>query len=107
MRMLLLENKDFREFIELLNSRGVRCLVVGGDAGYPRFTGDLDIWIAADSENASLFAGAVKDFGFGELKLVRNDNAADEGHTFFRHRRDPGGPGSGCGDSSARERDRP
>jgi hypothetical protein len=40
--MLLLTNKDFREFVELLNSNGVRFLIVGGHAvalhGYPRFT---------------------------------------------------------------------
>ncbi len=41
--------KDFKEFIELLNSNRVKYLVVGGYAvalhGYPRYTKDLDIWI--------------------------------------------------------------
>ena len=54
--MLLLENKDFREFIELLNSQKVKFLIVGGHAvtfhGYPRYTGDLDIWVAIDPANA-------------------------------------------------------
>jgi len=40
--MLLLENRDFREFVELLSSSGVRFLIVGGHAvalhGYPRFS---------------------------------------------------------------------
>ncbi|MEM6397531.1 MAG: hypothetical protein AAF741_14370 [Bacteroidota bacterium] len=39
-------NKDYREFIDLLNVNQVRYLVVGGFAvnvhGYPRFTGDID-----------------------------------------------------------------
>ena len=69
--MLLLENKDFREFIGLLNSRRVRFLIVGGHAvtfhGNPRFTGDLDVWVATDPENATRVARVVKDFGFGEL----------------------------------------
>jgi hypothetical protein len=69
--MLLLESKDFREFIGLLNSGGVKYLIVGGHAvtfhGHPRFTGDLDIWIATDPENASRMDQVVRDFGFGKL----------------------------------------
>ena len=75
--MFPLDNKDFREFVELLNSRRVRYLIVGGHAvalhGYPRFTGDLDIWVAADPENASRVADVLKEFGFGMLKLEAGD----------------------------------
>ncbi len=39
-------SKDLREFIELLNSRRVEYIVVGGHAvtfhSHPRFTGDID-----------------------------------------------------------------
>jgi hypothetical protein len=39
-------NKDFRDFIELLNSNNVRYLIVGGYAlalhGHPRYTGAAD-----------------------------------------------------------------
>lgn len=42
-------DKDFREFVELLNANKVKYLVVGGYAvvvhGYPRFTGDIDFWV--------------------------------------------------------------
>ncbi len=42
--------KDFKEFLQLLNSKGVEYLVIGGYAvgyhGYPRATGDMDIWIS-------------------------------------------------------------
>jgi predicted nucleotidyltransferase len=69
--MLLLENKDFREFIVLLNSNGVKFLIVGGHAvtfhGNPRFTADLDVWVATDPDNAARVEQAVKDFGFGKL----------------------------------------
>ncbi len=45
-------NKDFKEFVELLNSTGVEYLRVGGYAlaahGHPRYTGD----IAAKSRQA-------------------------------------------------------
>jgi hypothetical protein len=47
---------DFRDFLRLLNSHRVEYLVVGGYAvgyhGYPRATGDLDIWIALSDDNA-------------------------------------------------------
>jgi hypothetical protein len=41
---------DLREFLKLLNSARAEYLLVGGYAvgyyGYPRATGDLDIWVA-------------------------------------------------------------
>ena len=43
-------DKDFKEFLQLLNQNKVEYLVVDGYAvafhGYPRYTGDLDIWIS-------------------------------------------------------------
>ncbi len=49
-------NKDFKEFIELLNKNDVKYLVVEGLAlafhGYPRFTKDIDFWVWVDEENA-------------------------------------------------------
>jgi hypothetical protein len=77
--MLLLTNKDFREFVELLNSNGVKFLIVGGHAvalhGYPRFTGDLHVWIATDPENAERVAKVLSEFGFGSLKFSAQDFA--------------------------------
>jgi predicted nucleotidyltransferase len=59
--------RDFRDFLKLLNSNGVRYLIVGGYAvayhGHPRSTGDLDIWIAVDHANAEKTAAAVREFG--------------------------------------------
>jgi hypothetical protein len=41
---------DFKEFLKLLNDKGVRYLLIGGYAvgyhGYPRATNDMDVWIA-------------------------------------------------------------
>jgi predicted nucleotidyltransferase len=57
---------DFREFLESLNSAGVRYLVVGGYAvihyGYPRTTNDLDVWIAADPANARRVSRVLQQF---------------------------------------------
>jgi len=70
-------SKDFREFIELLNSNEVRYLIVGGYAvavhGHPRYTKDLDIWIYADSENVEKLMSALKQFGFGSLGITPDD----------------------------------
>jgi hypothetical protein len=58
-----------------LNSKEVEYLVVGGYAvgyhGYPRATGDLDIWISMNDKNALKMVNALKEFGFDipELKI--------------------------------------
>lgn len=70
-------NKDFREFIELLNSNKVKYLLVGGYAiafhGHPRYTKDLDIWLEASEENATSVLRALNDFGFGGLDVSKSD----------------------------------
>ncbi len=65
--------KDFKEFLRLLNSKKVEYLVVGGYAvalyGYPRATGDMDIWIAISKDNAHKTVEALKEFGFSAPQL--------------------------------------
>lgn len=59
---------DFKDFLRLLNSEKVEYLLVGGYAvghyGYPRTTGDLDIWVAASASNAEKVAEVLRQFGF-------------------------------------------
>ena len=68
---------DFEEFFALLNKNEVRYLVVGGYAfavhAFPRFTNDLDIWIAADKQNAEKILTTLREFGFRELEVTRED----------------------------------
>jgi len=70
-------NKDFREFIELLNAHNIKYLVVGGYAvtvhGYPRYTNDIDIWFWIDKSNAENLIKVLKDFGFGSLDIKTDD----------------------------------
>jgi hypothetical protein len=70
-------NKDFREFIESLNSNKVKYLVLGGYAiafhGHPRYTKDLDIWLELSEDNAENVMKALDDFGFGSLDLAKED----------------------------------
>jgi len=69
--------KDLREFIELLNSRRVDFIVVGGHAvafhGHPRFTGDIDFLVRPSPENADRLIDAIRKFGFSDLRLSPND----------------------------------
>ena len=49
-------SKDFLDFFVLLNENKVEYMLIGGYAvsfyGYPRFTGDIDIWINNTKRNA-------------------------------------------------------
>lgn len=40
--------------------------------GYPRATGDIDIWIAVDASNAKKVANAIREFGMPR-ELVNED----------------------------------
>lgn len=70
-------NKDFKEFIELLNEHKVKYLTVGGYAvsihGYPRYTKDIDFWIWPNRTNISNLIKAIEEFGFGSLELTQED----------------------------------
>ncbi len=61
-------NSDFKDLISLLNRSKVRYLVVGGYAvmfhDAPRFTRDLDVFVADDEENIRLLGQAMSEFGF-------------------------------------------
>lgn len=65
--------KDFSEFLKLLNSKQIEYLLIGGWAvgyyGYPRATGDMDIWASAKRENAFKLINAFKEFGFDVPEL--------------------------------------
>ncbi len=74
---MTITSKDFKEFIALLNSNKVAYLIVGGYAvsfhGYPRYTGDLDIWVQMSIENANRLINALSDFGFGRGNFSPDD----------------------------------
>lgn len=73
----MVQNKDFREFIELLNENNVKYLIVGGYAvgfhGYPRYTKDLDIWLLVSDDNAEKIINTLKQFGFGGGGIHKED----------------------------------
>ncbi len=69
--------KDFKELLELFNAHKVKYLIVGGYApayhGAPRYTGDMDIFVKPDKENALSILNALNDFGFSSVDLKEED----------------------------------
>ena len=70
-------SRDFKEFVELLIKNKAEYLIVGGYAvaihGYPRYTGDLDIWLNPTPENAKSIVKTVNEFGFSSFDLTESD----------------------------------
>ena len=60
-------NPDFLDIIRALSAAEVRFLIVGAYAvnlyADPRATGDLDIWVEANPENAERLMRALSEFG--------------------------------------------
>jgi len=69
--------KDFKELLELFNVHKVEYIIVGGYAlayhGAPRYTGDIDLFVKPDTENALCILKALNEFGFGSVDLKEDD----------------------------------
>ena len=75
--------RDLREFIELLNARDVRYLIIGAYAlahhGHPRYTGDIDFFVEASPQNAERISQVLEQFGFANVGVAEEDfTAADQ-----------------------------
>lgn len=86
---------DFRDMLRELVAARVEFLVVGAHAlsvhGVPRATGDLDVWIRAEPENAKRimkalisFGAPVDDLAIGVEDFVRADVVAQLGLPPYR-----------------------
>jgi hypothetical protein len=66
--------QDFKEFLALLNSEKIEYLVIGGYAvsfyGYPRPTGNLDVWVALHPNTAAKLVVALGKFGFASTNAT-------------------------------------
>jgi hypothetical protein len=62
---------EWLEFLRLLTRHRVRFLLIGGHAiavhGQPRYTEDLDVFVAATPANARRLRAALVDFGYGAV----------------------------------------
>lgn len=73
----MLQSQDFKELLSILAKHEVRYLVIGGYAvmlySEPRWTKDLDLWIAIDPTNARAVFNALKEFGAPLTNLTSED----------------------------------
>ncbi len=69
--------KDFRDLLALFNAHGVDFIIVGAHAlayhGAPRYTGDMDVFVRPESENARRILSALEEFGFSSAGLEIED----------------------------------
>jgi hypothetical protein len=74
--------QDYKELLALFNEHGVDFVIVGAFAlafhGAPRYTGDLDILVRPDRENAARIVKALDAFGFGSLGVTVDDLAGPD-----------------------------
>ncbi|MFC1794313.1 nucleotidyltransferase [Planctomycetota bacterium] len=60
-------NSDYKDMLQVLLDNGVKFLLVGayamGAHGYPRATGDIDIWVEPTAENSARVYRSVAAFG--------------------------------------------
>lgn len=70
-------NRDFLEFIGYLDEEKVDYLVIGGYAvglhGFPRYTGDIDFFVAVSDENSNSLLRVFDRFGFGNIGIEKED----------------------------------
>ena len=74
--------RDFKEFLELFNAKGVEYMIVGSYAlayyGAPRYTGDIDVFVRRTEDNARRIMEALKEFGFVFPNLTWGDFVKDD-----------------------------
>jgi hypothetical protein len=70
-------NQDFKDMLSVFSDHQIEYMLVGAYAmaahGFPRATGDLDLWIRPSSQNAARVMKALKDFGAPVGDLTLND----------------------------------
>lgn len=73
----MLLNKNFIDMLSALSEVGAEFLVVGAHAlsahGYPRATGDLDLWVRPSRENAERVWSALEKFRAPRQKVTQED----------------------------------
>lgn len=81
---------DFKELLSIFNEHKVRYLIVGAYAVMkytePRYTKDLDVWVAASPDNASKVFAALRNFGAPLSGVTESDFESDG---FFQMGRPP------------------
>jgi Nucleotidyl transferase of unknown function (DUF2204) len=75
-------NPDFKEMLSCLKDDEVDFIIVGAYAlaahGFPRATGDMDVWVRNSLENAQKIMRALIKFGAPVSNLSENDFIAPD-----------------------------
>ena len=78
-------NEDYKEMLENLLNEGVAFILVGAYAlaahGFPRATGDMDIWVKPDEENSQKTYRALAKFG-APVNEISEDEFSQPGLIF-------------------------
>src|SRR3990167_3885355 len=78
-------NEDYKEILQILLNNKVGFLIVGayamGAYGYPRATGDFDIWVEASTKNSKKIYKSLSEFG-APLSDITEKTFAEEGIFF-------------------------
>ena len=78
-------NKDYKEMLENLLDEKVEFIIVGAYAlaahGYPRATGDIDIWVKPEKKNSKRIYKALAKFG-APINQIREDEFSQAGIIF-------------------------
>jgi hypothetical protein len=75
-------NIDYKEMLQLLIEEGVDFILVGAYAlgvhGYPRATGDIDIWVKTNRKNSKKLYAVLTRFG-APIDQIKMSDFATEG----------------------------
>jgi predicted nucleotidyltransferase len=78
-------NEDYKEMLQILLDEQVDFMIVGayalGTHGYPRATGDIDIWVKPNNINSKKLYKALARFG-APLGQIQLDEFSTEGVIF-------------------------
>ena len=70
-------NPDYSDILRIFSEEEVEYLLVGAYAlashGYPRATGDIDLWVNTSTENAAKVLAALKKFGAPVSRINQTD----------------------------------
>jgi hypothetical protein len=81
----MLTSPDFKELLRIFKNYNIRYLIVGGYAvmkySEPRFTKDLDVFIATDQNNATGVYKALKEFG-APLENLTSKDFSQKGYVY-------------------------
>lgn len=86
-------NEDFQDFIKSINGAKVKYVLVGGYSvifhGFPRTTGDLDIFVEVSKENYEKLSKAFFEFGLSVFDMTEGNFLFNKNMTVFSFGRPP------------------